>query len=67
MPVDGSAVDTRVRVHIYLGVAAFHPGAIHALRMDTASPTTLAIDSVGARCHWLYEHAAHPCRRMISR
>jgi len=23
--------------------------------MDTASPTTLAIDSVGARCHWLYE------------
>ena len=35
--------------------------------MDTASPvasrghsTTLATDSVGARCHWLSEHAAHP-------
>ena len=37
--------------------------------MDTASPVasrghSLAIDSVGARCHWLYEHAY---RRMSSR
>ena len=43
------------------------PGSSGDASMDIGNPvasrghsTTLATDSVGARCHWFSEHAAHP-------